>query len=292
MQRTTVALLLAAAIATLTGCTVAPPPEVMAGVVEAPDGLPIVYDARGAGETTLVFVHCWACDREFWREQIDVFAEEYRVVAIDLAGHGASGAERTSWSIAELAEDVRAVVEELDLERVILVGHSLGGPVSLLAAPLLGERVVGIACVDTLHNAEQTWDADQAAPIIKAFTDDFAGTNRLFIKMMFPQERDEGLVEWVTTKAIATDETAAIGLMNDFPNLDLAQAMADSGVPIRCVNAAPLGMLIPETAIETNRSYADFDAAIVEGVGHYLLLERPDEVNEKLKAAIAELDGQ
>ena len=154
MHRAAVALFVLPLLATFTACAPAPPPEVIAGVIEAADGVPIVYDAKGAGETALVFLHCWSCDREFWREQVDVFAEDYRVVAMDLPGHGASGAGREDWSIAGLAEDVRTVVDELGLERVVLVGHSMGGPIALLAAPLLEGRAVGVACVDTLHNAE------------------------------------------------------------------------------------------------------------------------------------------
>jgi pimeloyl-ACP methyl ester carboxylesterase len=110
----------------------------------APDGVRIVYDDRGQGATALVFVHCWSCDRTFWREQADVFSDGYRVVTLDLAGHGESGKNRKTWTVAGLGGDVRAVVEKLGLKRVILVGHSMGGPVSLDAARQLRGRVVGV----------------------------------------------------------------------------------------------------------------------------------------------------
>jgi alpha-beta hydrolase superfamily lysophospholipase len=71
--------------------------------VASGDGVPVVYDVRGAGDTAVVFVHCWACNRHFWREQADVFASQYRVVTIDLAGHGDSGKDRSRWSILGLA---------------------------------------------------------------------------------------------------------------------------------------------------------------------------------------------
>jgi pimeloyl-ACP methyl ester carboxylesterase len=89
-----------------------------------------------------VFVHCWACDRTYWREQVDVFAADHQVVTLDLAGHGESGAGRETWTVKGLAGDVQAVVEALDLERVILIGHSMGGPVSrrhAAYAPSVGE---------------------------------------------------------------------------------------------------------------------------------------------------------
>ena len=203
------------------------------GIVAAADGLDIAYSARGAGDTTLVFVHCWACDRSFWHQQIDVFAKTYQVVALDLPGHGESGAKRDDWSIAGLADDVRMLVEGLDLGRVILVGHSMGGPVSLLAAALVPDRVIGVVLVDTVHNAELAWSEEDAAPIVAAFREDFEGTNRQFVPMMFPPEPDPDLVAWVTKHANATHQTAAIALMTDFPNLDLTAILSAVDVPVR-----------------------------------------------------------
>ena len=120
-------------LAVLTGCE-RPSDDittVTTGTARAPDGVEISYDIRGKGDIALVFVHGWACDRSFWREQLDTFAGDYRVVSVDLAGHGQSKADRTTWSVASLGGDVQAVVEKLNLNKVILIGHSLGGPVCL-----------------------------------------------------------------------------------------------------------------------------------------------------------------
>ena len=64
------------------------------GTARADDGVPIAYDVRGQGKVAVVLVHCWACDRSFWKEQVDPLARRYRVVTLDLGGHGASGADR------------------------------------------------------------------------------------------------------------------------------------------------------------------------------------------------------
>lgn len=262
------------------------------GVVEAGDGIEIAYEASGSGETTLVLVHCWACDRSFWRQQIAPFGQSRRVVAIDLPGHGESGTDRDSWSISGLAADVGSVLEALDLDRVVLVGHSMGGPVALITAAQQQERVLGVALVDTVHNAEQDWSAEDAEPVIAAFEEDFEASTLQMVPMMFPEGADPELVSWVAERANAADREAARALLADFPNLKLAQILSDAGVPVRAVNAAPLGMMIPETAVETNRQYADFDAAILEGVGHYLMLEKPAEFNALLEAAITDIEQQ
>src|SRR5262245_66205582 len=88
--------------------------------VRASDGLNIVGEVRGQGDTALVLLHGWCGTREFWKHQVDALAGDYRIVAIDQAGHGESGKDRGAWTILGLAADVQAVVKELGLKRVVL----------------------------------------------------------------------------------------------------------------------------------------------------------------------------
>ncbi len=106
----------------------------------ADDGLEIVGEDRGQGDMALVFLHGWCGDREYWKNQVGVFAADYRVVAIDQAGHSESGKGRKAWTGDSLAGDVEAVVKALGLKRVILVGHSMAGWVALLAAKRMRGR--------------------------------------------------------------------------------------------------------------------------------------------------------
>lgn len=272
----------------------APPPSVpVRATATAADGVPIAYEARGAGGTAVVFVHCWACNRAFWREQVEpVAAAGYRVVALDLPGHGESGAGRAEWSLAGLAADVAAVIEALGLERVVLVGHSMGGPVSLETAARLPGRVVGVACVDTLHDAEFAWPEGMVESLSAQLEADYRAGIESFVPQLFKAGADPALVGWVVDQAVETaDPAATIALMRAFPTWDAPAAMAAAGVPIRCINAAPEGEQGMQTAVETNRKHADFDAVLMEGVGHYPQLERPEEFNQKLLAALAELSA-
>jgi pimeloyl-ACP methyl ester carboxylesterase len=286
-------ILIVAVLPVIAGCQSAQRTgELVVGTTRSADGLQIVYDDRGLGDTTLVFVHCWACNRSYWREQLDAFADEYRVVSLDMGGHGASGAERDVWTIAGLADDVQAVVEQLKLKRVILVGHSLGGPVALIAAAQMPERVVGVVAVDTLHDAEFEYPPGMMEQMAQRFEADFAGTMALSVHAMFPQDADAELVEWVVAEAGAADPAVAVALLRDAPNFDARAALAAAGVPVRAVNAAPRPPSGMKTAVETNRKYADFNAVLIDGVGHFLMLERPGEVNARLRELIAELDAR
>ncbi|UOQ68503.1 alpha/beta hydrolase [Hymenobacter volaticus] len=92
----------------------------------------------GAGAQTMVFVHGFGCDQRMWRRVAPAFESNYQVVLLDLLGAGQSDlaaydVERYS-SLTAHAEDVLAVLRELDLREVILVGHSVGATIALLAA--------------------------------------------------------------------------------------------------------------------------------------------------------------
>src|SRR5262245_7744994 len=113
----------------------------MSDVTLSVDGVPIHYDVQGDGLPALVFIHGWSCDRSYWRKQMKYFAPRYTVVAIDLGGHGDSGLNRETWTTPAFGEDVVAVVETLGLTQVVLIGHSMGGAVSVEAAQRIPARV-------------------------------------------------------------------------------------------------------------------------------------------------------
>ena len=274
------------------GGSAAPVSEVRTGRVLAADGQPIVYEDRGAGDTALVFVHCWACDRGYWREQLDAFAADYRVVALDLAGHGESGKSRESWTLEGLGDDVVAVVEHLGLERAILIGHSMGGPVALFAARRLPGRVLGIVAVDTLHNAEQEFPSAMVEMLAAGFEADFESAMRGAVNRMLGEGVEPEIGEWVAERACSADPQATVAILRAFAGFDAGAAMRAADVPIRAINAAPASPLQPPTEIELNRKYADYDAVIVEGVGHFLLLEAPERINPLLAEAIAEIEAR
>ncbi len=259
------------------------------GVVAAPDDVDVAYDVRGHGQPALVFIHCWSCNRNFWKHQLDAFAEDHRVVALDLPGHGRSGANRTEWTIDGLGADVAAVANHLRLKRMILIGHSMGGPVALAAARRMPDRVLGIVAVDTLHDADFAFPQAAAEAWAAQAEADFSGTLDTAVHSMFPKDADRETVQWVIDEARQTDPAAAVALIRDFYRVDLPTSFEAANVPIRAVFAKPWGPGAMQPNIEANRKYADFDAVMMEGVGHYLQLEKPDEFNAHLRRFINEL---
>jgi len=256
------------------------------GRVPSADGVEIAYTARGAGGVALVFIHGGLADRTFWAPQLDGLADRFRVVALDLAGHGESGRGRAAYTIGGWAEDVRAVVEALHLDRVVLIGNSLGGPVALEAAHLLPGRVLGVVGVDTLHDLTYTMDAATAHARAEAFRTDFTETCHAMVNSLFHPGKEMELRAWAERRMCATPPDVAVSMMEGFGGYDTARAARTAGVPIRAIN----GDLWP-TRTDVNRTVVkDFDVTVIKDAGHYPMLEHPAEFNRILVEIVRALE--
>lgn len=117
------------------------------------EGLLIDHSVTGQGLFTLLFIHGSFINKDYWESQVDYFKDQYRIVAIDLPGHGHSGRNRNDWSIEAYGRDVVAVIDQLRLDNIILIGHSMGADAMLEAAVARKNAVVGCVAIDYFKNA-------------------------------------------------------------------------------------------------------------------------------------------
>src|SRR5580700_9616790 len=115
------------------------------------DGLNIHSSVAGTGPKTVILVHGWTCDETTWTEQVPALAKDYRVVTLDLPGHGKSDSPKDGkFSMDLFARAIEAVRAEVNADRVVLVGHSMGTPVVLRYARLYPQHTAALVFVDGL----------------------------------------------------------------------------------------------------------------------------------------------
>lgn len=247
------------------------------------DGVEMAYVERGTGDPALVFVHCGNCRKEIWKETLDAFAGTHRVVAMDLPGHGASGANRERFTLESFGADVAALVEHLKLRKVILVGNSLGGPVALEATKRLGrERVLAVVAVDTLHNVELVWPEDDWRRWLDAYRKDFRPACNELMLGLVPKAAPASVRERIDRETCKNDPKAAISLLETIRSHDDAAAMRAAAVPVWAINSSGF-----PTSPDVNRKYAlSYDVILMDGVGHYPQVERPEEFQRHLRRVI------
>ena len=255
------------------------------GTVEAPDGVEIHYETAGSGEPAIVFVHGWSCDRSYWRAQIEHFASSHRVVAIDLGGHGESGLGREEWTMAAFGADVRAVVEALDLRGVVLVGHSMGGPVIVEAARLMPDRVAALVPVDFFQDIDDRMSDEQLETFLGPIRADFRGTIEPWVQNFFTAEAAPQLVDRIVSDMASAPPEVAISALEHTIQNDHAAALAALEVPMRLINAD----IWPTNLEAARRHKPDIQLAVMPGTGHFLMIEAPGKFNRLLADAVVEL---
>jgi pimeloyl-ACP methyl ester carboxylesterase len=247
--------------------------------------VPIHFTALGKGEPALIFVHGWTLNGTFWEQQLGHFAATYQVVAVDLAGHGESGVGRDHWTMEAFGGDVAAVVDELNLDRVVLIGHSMGGAVVLEAARRLGGRVAGLVFVDSFFDPDNESPEEEEKEIVELFRADFRGNVGSTSKQyFFTADADSLLKERIANHMSSFDPNIGVAAITELFAYEDWEVIGEMDVPMAAINAN----MYP-TNVERLYDYG-VEPYIMEGVGHFLMMERPEEFNRILEEAIQERD--
>jgi pimeloyl-ACP methyl ester carboxylesterase len=251
----------------------------------SPDNVHIEYHLFGQGEPAVILVHGWACDANYWQAQTGPLAEYYTVVAVNLAGHGASSANRTDWSIANYAQDVAAVARQIPNRQLVLVGHSMGAVVVLAAAPLLGERVIGIIAVEALRSVgEPPLTMSEIERRVAPFSADFIGATRQLVSdSLFEKGANPVLVQKVAYDMSLEPPAVAVPSLRALLTTDLTALLAAIHVPVYVINSD----LLPTDAARIRKSLPGVTLDVLDHSGHFLMMEAPARFNPLLLRDVA-----
>jgi pimeloyl-ACP methyl ester carboxylesterase len=249
------------------------------------DGVVIEYERHGSGSPALVFVHGWSCDRTYWRDQIQYFGERHLVAAIDLAGHGGSGAGRREWTIPSFGHDVVAVVDALGLQDIVLIGHSMGGDVIVEAALQVGSRARGLVWVDVYHSLADPRSPEMVARFVEPFRQRFVERTTEFVRGMFMSDADPELVEQVANDmAAAPPEVALDAMVHAVANAEpMIASLPKLTVPVVAINGGP------GATDHDGLRQLGIEAVVLPDVGHFLMLEDPPGFNRLLDETLRRL---
>lgn len=252
------------------------------------DGVKISFDVQGEGKPSLVLIHGWSNTRIIWDEQVSHFSEKYKVVNIDLPGFGESGNNRQNWSIASFGNDVAAVINKLDLEQVVLVGFSMGGPVAIETANTVSERVAGIVLVDNLQNVEMKYPPPVVSYIDSVYMDLVTNpTNEKLLSSGFYKRNPDSSFQRILALLKDAPTIGWSESLNDllrWMNEDLAASLKKCQAPIIAINSD-----MHPTNVEAFRKHVpSFHAKIVHEVGHLIMWDAPEEFNHLLEESIRE----
>jgi len=296
-------------VADLESQTDAPPPQ---GIdVTSTDGTRLRVLASGPADAPRVLlIHGLSLTQEIWTSQRAALESTFRVVSLDLRGHGESDDAITGdYSAMALGQDICAVLEKLAGQRCVVVGHSMGG-MALVAGlterpDLLEERVAGVALVNTAASAVISGLGGGSVAASIAFARERVRSSLVGLVVYggldsdgLPRGNDlTTLVTRLLGVGSATSEAAVQQLrrliLNSRPHVagemwrtagTLDQLTAARGITVpSLIIAGQRDRVLPaHHSRRLSRTLPDAELVILEGVGHVAMLERPDEVSEIL----------
>jgi pimeloyl-ACP methyl ester carboxylesterase len=239
--------------------------------------LKIHYKNLGVGRSAIVFVHGWACDLTVWSRQIEPLDGRVRLLVLDLPGHGRSDKPAGPYSMDLFAGAVNAVVETAQVDRVLLVGHSMGTPVIRKFYRIWPGKTIGLVAVDGALRAPPI-DSTQLGRMVERFSGPgYRDALEQMTAPMFPAPADSALRRRVVQIARATPQHVVIGAMRAMfdPRIWSGDLI---GVPLLVVVARKTGWPADYQRYLKSIS-SDFRYEELDEVSHFLMLERPDLFN-------------
>ncbi len=252
-------------------------------LVAGPQG-PLLVDDGGTGATPVLLVHSAAGSTAHWAAQLAHLRRTRRAAALDLRGHGRSAPPRDGgYAIAAMGDDVLAAADALGLQRVVLIGHSLGAAVAIAAAARAPERIAGLVLLDPATDGRLV-PREEAEGLLAALrSDGYAQLTENYWREQLAGARPQ-VAEALLADLRAARPDALIGGLEAILSFDPVTPLRSFTFPrlavITRVNDRPdaLHRLVPDLPVER-----------IEGTGHWLQLDRPEAVCAALDRFLARL---
>jgi pimeloyl-ACP methyl ester carboxylesterase len=237
------------------------------------------YLNSGKGKEALIFVHGWTCDATFWRAQTAAFPR-MRVIALDLPGHGQSDKPQTDYTMDYFARSIEAVMRDARVERAVIVGHSMGTPVAREFYRLYPQKTLALVIVDGA--LRPLISKEQRDGFVAAMRANYKAFAPRMVDGMLTPVKDAELKTLIRTTMLGTPEHVGISAMAGM-NDEKIYAKDPIKVPVLAI-LAKSPFWTPDTESFLRSLAPNLEFHTMEGVSHFLMMEKPQEFNRTLQA--------
>lgn len=247
------------------------------------NNIQLAYNDTGSGPA-IVLIHGYPFNRSMWTEQVSLLNDRFRVVTLDLRGHGESESSTGASTMKLMAEDVAALMDEIGIERAVVGGLSMGGYVTLAFHQLFPERVEKLLLADTRAQADtEEGKATRAEQVQQILADGMAGiVNAMLPKLLSPEtvSKRPDVVKRVRDMMIHTSPAgAAAALRGMAEREDQTGRLAQIKVPTLIV----VGKEDPITPVADSQKMheriAGSQLVVIENASHVSNIEQPEQFN-------------
>jgi pimeloyl-ACP methyl ester carboxylesterase len=249
--------------------------------VLGPAGAIHVSDGGGGAALPVLFVHGNGANLTQWQAQLDHVRASRRAVALDLRGMGQSAiSSKGDYSVEAMVSDVAAVADALDLKRFVIIGHSYGGGVVAAYAATHPDRVAGVVFADSAANVTMPKEAGEK--FIAALRKNKDAVVKAWFAPILVNANDP-VRDAVLASVHATSVDAFAGAL-------IGLAAHDVGADVRAYKGPRLAIITAGLAKNPSSFHSQFPevpSREMEGVSHWLMMDKPDEFNRILDEFLA-----
>ena len=257
------------------------------------NGIIIAYSDRGTG-LPIVFLHAFPLNRTMWAQQEEALSLRFRIITVDLRGHGESDAPLWRYTLEQSAEDVNALLDQLSIQQAIFVGLSMGGYILFAFYRKYAARVKGLVLAGTRAQADTAEGKDGRFQMAQTA---YKKGPTAIADIMIPKLLSPATIQ--TRTALVQQVRAMIennqisGIAGDL----MAMAERPNSIPLLSQITCPTQIIVGELDQATPPSDAKLMAdqipnarlAIIPGAAHLTNLEQPEAFNQIILAFAAEL---
>lgn len=250
----------------------------------------VSYLDHGNGKP-IILLHGFCGSSGYWEKVIPELSKNYRVIAPDLPGHGGSSMLNDGYGIDALADMIRDLLDELNLQQVTMFGHSLGGYITLAFAEKYSDRLNGFSLIhSTAFPDSDEAKLGRAANIEKVKKDGIHPLiDGLVPKLFSPDNLDEIYVEAAKTIGYATSPQGAMSTllaMKDRPNRN--NVLEGTELPVLLI-AGESDQIIPsEKTFSVTK--ANVKQSLIKASGHMSMYENPTDLINEIKGFLSEME--
>ena len=252
--------------------------------IEGPAGALFIDDGGPATGTPVVLVHSFGGSSTHWKAQLEHLRKSRRAIAFDLRGHGLSGSPSDSnYYVQSLAKDISAVADSLDLDKFILVGHSMGGSAAIEYTRRYPERVAGLLLVGTPGKTP----SEQSKPIISSLESDKYDTvmNDYMRRLLTNARPSVSDSVWQGIRKL--NKTTSIDIIKAVFEFDPVQPLSDYPGPKLIISSS--GEEQPNALF---KQLPDIPHKVIGGTSHWVQMDKPDEFNRLLDEFLVLVDNE
>jgi pimeloyl-ACP methyl ester carboxylesterase len=254
------------------------------------DGASLFYQKKGNGDPALVFVHGWTCDHTHFVSQVEHFSAEHQTVVLDLPGHGQSDAVGP-FNIEAYSDDVAWLCRALDLDRPVVIGHSMGGMIAVQLGASYPEMVSAVVALDSPFLSPAGLQ-ESVQPLITAMEGPahYEARKEMAASTIGPFV-DPELRDTLIATMCAPERHVAAEAFASVVEWDGAKVLCGLTVPVLAITAGMGGPGGPTDASRLLGECPKLLTGATVGAGHFIQLEVPHQVNAMLERFIELLPG-